>query len=142
MFISSSGKAFIRCSSDVLDDMWACNLRSIQIWISIPLDTDVNWTCVRRSEDVLHIIYVLCLGPCFSCFEQVLSSGGKDFMKLKKVRTLWHKLTVHKMFRRLPQRLLSGLCTFKIRPVFCGKLNLAFWACAKLVATMMSHLSW
>ena len=131
MFISSSGKAFIRCSSDVLDDMWACNLRSIQIWI--------------RSEDVLHIIYVLCLGPCFSCFEQVFVQWRKGLYEVKKGSNAvnsWHKLTVHKMFRRLPQRLLSGLCTFKIRPVFCGKLNLAFWACAKLVATMMSHLSW
>lgn len=110
-----------------------------------PLDADVNWTCVRRSEDVLHIIYVLCLGPCFSCFEQVFVQWRKELYEVKKGSNAvnsWHKLTVHKMFRRLPQRLLSGLCTFKIRPVFCGKLNLAFWACAKLVATMMSHLSW
>ena len=49
-----------------------------------PLDTDVNWTCVRRSEDVLHIIYVLCLGPCFSCFEQVFVQWRKGLYEVKK----------------------------------------------------------
>ena len=32
----------------------------------------------------------------------------------------WHKLNIHKTFRRLPGRLLNVLCEFNLRPVFTG----------------------
>ena len=38
------------------------------------------------------------------------------------------KLNVHKTFRRRPGRLLNVLCTFNLRPVSTGWVNLAFFS--------------